>query len=481
MSTGTVPTLIEAPRERFVSGWTGFLTLGLIIYSVVTIAMTILGVGTGPNFKFFTLFSDTPTGVGAALLAALAAHGAQDPSARRAWQLMAASLTIYSIGNLLNSIYWYFGHDPFPSVGDFFFLAFYPLVFSAILTVIRAGTVRVPWGRLALDSTILMLGFGAFFWFFVIRPTAAAAINPDFIKYFLTQTYIALNCIMVLAFGVLLLNSGAGPLGRRTLMLMTLGFSTMFLADIVWAMSKVTGEYLPGGLSDSIYLSCYVWLVAAAREQLRGPPPLNDETSAFGNTVIQGLPYIAMLVSFLVLVYFESGEVGKPTTVMTVIIFVLTLLVMLCQGVILRDDASLRERRAAGLVEARDASLIQNSSDVIMITDVQGRLHFVSPSAERTFSMHPDILIGSNLFKLCSEADRDRLAAVLSEVSATYGKAVGPVEVTVGSGSRRYTLECAAATCWTTRRSAVSPSTSATSASARRSRNSCGNSHSTIR
>ncbi len=442
MSTGTVPTLIEAPREPFASGWTGYLAIGLIVYSIATIVVTVLGVGTGPVFNFFTLFSDTPTGVGAAFLAFMAARSAQDPSARRAWMLMAAALADYSAGNLLNSIYWYFGHDPFPSVGDIFFLAFYPLVFLAVLTVLRAGAVRVPLGRLALDSTILMLGFGAFFWFFVIRPTAAAETNPDVIKYVLTQTYIALNCLMVLAFGVLLLNSGAGPLGRRTLMLMTIGFSTMFLADIVWAMSKVTGAYLPGGLSDAIYISCYGWLVAAAREQLRGPPPMKTEASPFGNAVIQGLPYFAMLVSFLVLVSFESDEVGKPTTIMTVIIFVLTLLVMLRQGVILRDDASLRERRAAGLVEARYASLIKNSSDVIMITDVQGRLRFVSPSAERTFSMHPDVLVGGNLFKLCSEGDRDRLAAFLSEVAATYGKAVGPVEVTVGSGSRRYTLEC---------------------------------------
>jgi diguanylate cyclase (GGDEF)-like protein/PAS domain S-box-containing protein len=442
MSTGQVPTLIEAPREPFVSGWTGILTVGLILYTVATIVATVLGIGPGRNAQIFTLFSDAPVSVGAAVLAAMAAHSAQDPSARRAWHLLAASLTVYAIGNLLNSVYWLFGHDPFPSIGDIFFIAFYPLVFAAILTVIRAGAVRVPWGRLALDSTILMLGFGAFFWFFVIRPTAAAHGSPDVLKYILSQTYIALNCLMVLAFGVLLLNSGAGPLARRTLMLMTLGFSTMFLADIVWAMSKVSGDYLPGGLSDGIYLSCYAWLVASAREQLRGPPPMNTEASAFGNAVIQGLPYVAMLVSFLVLVYFESDEVGKPTTVMTVIIFVLTLLVMMRQGVILRDEALLRERRAAGLVEARYASLIKNSSDVIMITDVQGRLRFVSPSAERTFSMHPDVLVGSNLFKLCSEGDRDRLAVFLGEVAVTYGRAVGPIEVTVGSGSRRYTLEC---------------------------------------
>ncbi len=62
----------------------------------------------------------------------------------------------------------------------------------------------MQWGRLALDATILMLGFGAFFWFFVIAPTSAAERDPDVVKYVLTQSYIALNCIMLLAFGVLL-------------------------------------------------------------------------------------------------------------------------------------------------------------------------------------------------------------------------------------------------------------------------------------
>jgi len=442
MSSATVPTLINAPRDPFAAGWTGAVAIGLLVYIVATILVTVLGLGSGPWKEFFTLFSDLPTSIGVALLAVVAARSEQEPSARRAWQLMAAALVVYGAGNLQNSIYWFFGHDPFPSIGDVFFLAFYPLVFSAISTVIRAGSLRVPWGRLALDSFILMLGFGAFFWFFVIRPSVNAGGDADLIKYVLSQTYIALNCIMVLAFGVLLLNAGAGPLGRRTLLLLTVGFATMSLADIVWAMAKVSGNYLPGGLPDVLYLSCYAWLVAAAREQLRGPPPLKDTMGSFGNAVVQGLPYLAMMVSFLVLVYFERGEVGKPTAVMTVVIFALTLLVMLRQGVILRDDASLRERRAAGIVEARYASLIRNSSDVILITDIQGQLRFTSPAAERIFAMHTDSLIGKNLFKLCSEEDRDRLATFLADVTATHGKAVGPVEIAVSSHSRRYTLEC---------------------------------------
>src|ERR687897_399786 len=85
---------------------------------------------------------------------------ATDPSGRRTWLWLAASIAVYSVGNLLNSIYWLFGVDPFPSVGDVFFLGFYPLLFAGLLTVIRAAAVRVQWGRLALDATILMLGFG---------------------------------------------------------------------------------------------------------------------------------------------------------------------------------------------------------------------------------------------------------------------------------------------------------------------------------
>ena len=215
--------------------------------------------------------------------------------------------------------------------------------------MIRTAAVRVQWARLGLDTAILMLGFGAFFWFFVIAPTAAAQRDPDVLKYALAQSYIALNCLMLLACGVLLMHSGATPIRRRALMLLTLGFSSLSLADIVWAMSKVDGSYIPGSVSDVIYLSCYVWLAAAAREQLRGNPGLRRAPGGFGIVLIEGMPYIAMMVSFLVLVYVERSTAASPVNTMTVIIFVLTSLVMVRQGVLSRDDALLRERRAADI------------------------------------------------------------------------------------------------------------------------------------
>ena len=267
-------------REPFSSGWTGVVAVALCAYVALAIVLILVDGQGGPALDVFNLYSDSVASLVVAVLAAAAARGSVDPAARRTWQLLTAALGCYAVGNLLHSTYWLFGIDPFPSVGDLFFLAFYPLVLAAVLTVIRAAALRVQWFRLGLDATILMLGLGAFFWFCVIEPTAIAQRDPDVLKFVLAQGYIALNCITLLACGVLLMHSGDAPIPRRAVMLLTLGFSCMSFADVVWAMSKVEGSYLPGGVSDALYLSCYVWLAAAAREQLRGEPAARRSRSS---------------------------------------------------------------------------------------------------------------------------------------------------------------------------------------------------------
>jgi PAS domain S-box-containing protein len=429
-------------RERFLSGWTGATAVTLFAYILVAILLTFVDSEGSRVLEVINLYSDSPPSIVAAILAGAAARGSPDPGARRTWWLLSAALGCYSAGNVIHATYWLFDVDPFPSVGDAFYVAFYPLVLAAVFTAIRAAAVRVQWARLGLDATILLLGFGGFFWFGVIAPTAASPHDSNVLRYVLAQGYITLNCLTLLAYGVLLMHSGAMPIPRRATMLLTLGFSTMSVADIVWAMSKVGGSYLPGGVSDAMYLSCYVWLAAAAREQLRGPPAARRAPGALSSALMQGLPYIAMMVSFLVLVYVDTSAAASPESTMTIIIFVLTSLVMVRQGVLLRDDAMMRERRAAGLVEARYASLIKNASDVIMITDAEGQLRFASPAAERTFAIHPDELVGRNLLDLWTEGDRERLAAFLAELAGARGRVIGPVEAVVETGDRRSTLEC---------------------------------------
>ena len=64
---------------------------------------------------------------------------------RRTWWWLTAAIVVYTLGNLQNSTSWLFGIDPFPSFGDVFFIGFYPLLFAAVLNVLRAADVRVQW------------------------------------------------------------------------------------------------------------------------------------------------------------------------------------------------------------------------------------------------------------------------------------------------------------------------------------------------
>jgi diguanylate cyclase (GGDEF)-like protein/PAS domain S-box-containing protein len=156
----------------------------------------------------------------------------------------------------------------------------------------------------------------------------------------------------------------------------------------------------------------------------------------------QAIAYSGLALSLYVLLHFAAGDSGSPVTIMTVAIFVLVILVLARQSVILRDDAEERQRRAVDLVEARFASLIRNASDVIMIVDAEGRIEYASPAVQRTFGLWQDDLVGRPLAEIWRDADRERIAAFIAELTASQGISVGPVEIPVSTKTRGFILEC---------------------------------------
>jgi diguanylate cyclase (GGDEF)-like protein/PAS domain S-box-containing protein len=418
--------------------WIDNLCIGLAIYVVICAVWMLTGLGGEQITHYVGLLADSPALLVAVVVAAVAAHRLPRGTPRRAWRCLSIALALDFVGTTIGVNSWLHGRDPFPGTADIFYLAFYVALFAAVGFMIRAAAVRVRWVQFSLDVMILVVGFGAFFWFLVIR-TAASGTEIDVIKNALSQTYIALDCIFLLTLGVLLLAGAANPSRRRVPLLLLVGFATMFLADILWSIAKIRGGYLPGALQDVLYVACYVPLAVAGREQMRTTPALAAPSTS--DSLAQSLPFAAMLTAFLVLVSFTRGDIGNPATVMTIVVFGLALLVMVRQGLVLREDALTRERRAARMVEDRYASLIANASDVIMIVAVDGALRFASPASERTLGLSPEDVAGKNLLDLWAGDDGERLKAFLAEVAATPGRAVGPVELRIERGLVRYVLE----------------------------------------
>ena len=395
----------------------------------------------GPQITHYVgLLSDVPAALASAVVAAATARRTARGALRTGWICLAVALALYFLGIAIGAVSWLRGQDPFPGPADIMLCLFYPVLAAAVLFLIRAAAVRVPWIQLSLDATIFVVGFGAFFWFLVIRP-AALHVEVDLLKQALSLAYLGLDCVLLLMLAVLVLTGAGSAGGWRIPLLLLSGFAIMFLGDILWSLAKVRGYYLPGGFQDVLYLSCYVPVVAAGRAQMRSIAAPARTMSNTSDALARSLPYAAMLAAFLVLVYLARGDIRGPSTVMTMIVFALTLLFMVRQGVVLRGDALLRERRAARMVEERYASLIANASDVIMIVAPDGMLRFVSPACERTLGLKPEEITGRSLPELWIGEDGEKVRLFLAEVAATRSGTVGPVELRIERGARRCVIE----------------------------------------
>ena len=420
--------------------WVDVLFIGLVVYASTVAALMLSGLG-GPTItRYVGLVSDLPAALVSIIMAAATARHTRRGALRRAWMALAAAQALYFIGTVIGVSSWLQGQDPFPGPADIFYSAFYPLLALASLAFIRAYAVRVAWVQLTLDATIFVVGFGAFFWFLVLRPVAAST-EVDLLKQALSLAYLGLDCVLLLMLGVLLITSNGSAGGRRVPALLLAGFAATFLADILWSLAKVRGYYLSGGFQDVLYLSCYVPLAAAGREQMQGASIPARAPSPRSDAFARSLPYAAMLAAFLMLVYLGRGDVAGPATIMTMVVFALTLLFMVRQSVVWRGAAVVRERQAARLVEDRYASLIANAADVIMIVSADGTLRFASPAAERTLGLRPEQLLGQSLGDVWSGEDAEKLRRFLGEVAGTPSGTEGPVELRFERGSRRCVLE----------------------------------------
>jgi diguanylate cyclase (GGDEF)-like protein/PAS domain S-box-containing protein len=416
------------------------LCLAQVGYVIVGSVWMLAGFG-GPSVTHYVgLLSDGPAAFAAIVVIAVAARHAPAGPVRAGWSALAIALALYLVGEIIGVSSWLRGHDPFPGPADAFYSSFYPVLMAAALCLIRAAAVRVPWVHLSLDAAIFVVGFGAFFWYLVIQPAASHA-EVVLLKQVLSLGYLALDCVLLLMLGVLLIAGAGSAGGWRAPLLLLVGFTGMFLGDLLWSLAKMRGYYLPGQLQDVVYLCCYWPLALAGREQLRNSAARGRALSATSALLARSLPYGAMLAAFLVTVYLSRGNVGGPVAIMTMIVFTLTLLLMVRQGVLLRSDALARERNAARLVEERYASLIANASDLIMIVTVEGVVRFASPALERTLGLKPEEVAGKALAGLWRGEDAEKLRAFLGEVALSAGGTVGPVELRVERGAARCVIE----------------------------------------
>src|SRR5215469_15660503 len=181
----------KGTRSGAAPRWVDVLCIVQVVYVVTVAAWMLTGIG-GPTITHYVaLLSDGPAALLALIITAATARYSPRGPLRTAWILLTAALGLYFIGTSIGVSSWLQDQDPFPGPADLFYCAFYPVLAAAALALLRAYALRVAWAQLTLDATIYVVGFGAFFWFLVLRP-AAMSVQVDLLKQALTVAYLGL-------------------------------------------------------------------------------------------------------------------------------------------------------------------------------------------------------------------------------------------------------------------------------------------------
>ena len=129
------------------------------------------------------------------------------------------------------------------------------------------------------------------------------------------------------------------------------------------------------------------------------------------------LPYLSVVIGYAILVL-ARGEDSESVGDLIIGAVELTALVLARQVVAVRENSRLLATMATRQTEARFSSLIQNSSDMITITDSSGVILYQTPSVKRMFGFEQAELVGSKLIDLVHPQDVGRTLEYLGEVAS---------------------------------------------------------------
>ena len=370
----------------------------------------------------------------AALIAAVSCYlyaRGQNRQFRPAWMLFSLSSLMAACGNGVWG--WYevvLGtRMPSPSVADMFFLCFAPPAIVGLLVLAKRPVTRAGWICLALDSWLIGGSLLTLSWSLALARTTRVGGGESVAQAALSLAYPLLDIVLVSMVLALHFRRSAGSRSAVNTAIAALALTV--LCDALFTSPLLRASYRSGQLLDagwfagSLLLAYAPWGVRRpAAETASYPRAVRYTSRPLSGSLAALTPYLAAAVCTLGILYnvIEGRRVDR-VVVLTGCTVVLALVVR--QGIMLVDNIALTHELAEK--ENHFRSLVQGSSDVIMIAAPTGILRYVSPAASGVYGREARDLVGAELASIIHPDDLGRvvhevrrfLAAPSSEAPTT--------------------------------------------------------------
>ncbi|UZI33589.1 putative bifunctional diguanylate cyclase/phosphodiesterase [Streptomyces sp. VB1] len=333
---------------------------------------------------------------------------------RPAWLLFSLSSAMAACGNAVWG--WYeviLGVAvPTPSLADVFFLCFAPPAIVGLLVLAKRPVTRAGWVCLALDAWLIGGSLLTLAWSLALAHTThlAGAQDTSVAPAALSLAYPLLDIVLVSM--VLALHFRRAGVNRSAVNTAIAALALTVLSDAVFTSPLLRSTYHSGQLLDAGWFAGSLLLAYApwgarpgARPSARPGPPRAIASRPIAGSLAALTPYLAAAVCTLGILYnVVDGRRVDRVVIFTGCTVVLALVVR--QGIMLLDNISLTQELAQK--ENHFRSLVQGSSDVIMIAAPNGTLRYVSPAAAGVYGREAEGLVGSELSSIIHPEDLGR-------------------------------------------------------------------------
>jgi diguanylate cyclase (GGDEF)-like protein/PAS domain S-box-containing protein len=351
-----------------------------------------------------------------------------DPRVRRALRLYGIGSGMVFIGNAISAWYVLARHENPPvSWADPFYFSDSLLTLTALLIFPLARRTRLERWKFVLDAAMVLVGGGVVIWYFSVRPTAASQ-ESTVVVTLLAFAYPLVSMLVLLGVTTVLLRRPTDG-NRLAFGLLLTGIAVGVVADLTFNLAQLSAGGRSASWADGVFLVCYWMLIASGERYWRRPVP-GRTTSAVATgrfQAISPLPYLAVGATYSLLLLVALRPWTDPVSGLAIGALLVTALVVIRQLITVRENLRLLAETAARQNEARFRSLVQHSSDVILVTRTDGTIRFASPSAARVFGYDPAAMIRQPVPDLLHPEDRERAAAFFKDAATAPG-VTGPVE-----------------------------------------------------
>ncbi|WP_399131856.1 putative bifunctional diguanylate cyclase/phosphodiesterase [Streptomyces sp. ITFR-16] len=335
---------------------------------------------------------------------------------RPAWLLFSVSSLMAAGGNGVWGWYEFVRgvEVPSPSLADLFYLCFAPPAIVGLLVLAKRPVTRAGWVCLVLDSWLIGGSLLTLSWSLALAHTAhmADVEGASVARAALSLAYPLLDIVLVSM--VLALHFRRSSVNRAAVNTAIAALALTVLCDALFTSPLLRQTYHSGQLLDagwfagSLLLAYAPWGAGREEDNAVQARPAGSLTASrpIAGSLAALTPYLAAAVCTLGILYnvIEGRRVDR-VVVFTGCTVVLALVVR--QGIMLVDNIALTQELAQK--ENHFRSLVQGSSDVIMIAAPTGILRYVSPAAAGVYGRDADDLVGAELSSIIHPDDLGRV------------------------------------------------------------------------